>query len=168
MSQSQDTNFIRQFSGIIVGLLLLTVVLIFVARSLQTESGVDANPSQKIIAEQRVKPVSSVHTGDESAEELAQVQAAASPTPAPQAVAEEDAGIDGETIYNGLCRTCHQAGVAGAPLTGTDQMAQRLSEKGLDTLVANAINGLNIMPPRGGNPGLSDDQIRAAVEFMLP
>ena len=168
MSQSQDTAFVRQFSGIIIGLLLLTVVLIFVARSLQTESDVDANPSQKIIAEQRVKPVSSVHTGDESAADLAESQAATSPTPAPEAVAEEDAGIGGEAIYKGLCETCHQAGVAGAPITGSDQMAERLSEKGLETLVTNAINGLSVMPPRGGNPGLTDEQIRAAVEFMLP
>jgi cytochrome c5 len=34
--------------------------------------------------------------------------------------------------------------------------------------VSNAINGLNAMPPRGGNPTLTDEQIRAAVEFMLP
>jgi cytochrome c5 len=47
-------------------------------------------------------------------------------------------------------------------------MAQRLSEKGIDTLVTNVINGLNVMPPRGGNPGLTDEQIRAAVDFMLP
>ena len=168
MSQSQDTAFIRQFSGILIGLLLLTIVLIFVARSLQTETEVDANPSQKIIAEQRVKPVSAIHTGDESAEELAEAQAATSPAPASEAVAEEGAGIDGEAVYNGLCGTCHQAGVAGAPVSGSDQMAERLSEKGLDTLVSNAINGLNVMPPRGGNPGLTDEQIRAAVEFMLP
>ncbi len=64
--------------------------------------------------------------------------------------------------------SCHEGGVAGAPITGSDQMAQRLSEKGIDTLVANAINGINVMPPRGGNPGLTDEQIRAAVEFMLP
>ncbi len=168
MSQSQDTAFVRQFSGIIVGLLLLTIVLIFVARSLQTETDVDANPSQKIIAEQRVKPVSDVHTGDKSVEELAEAQAATSPAPAPEAVAEEDPGIGGEAIYNGLCETCHQAGIAGAPISGSEQMAERLSEKGLDALVTNAINGLNVMPPRGGNPGLTDKQIRAAVEFMLP
>jgi cytochrome c5 len=63
---------------------------------------------------------------------------------------------------------CHAAGVAGAPIPGSDQMAQRLSEKGIDTLVTNVINGLNVMPPRGGNPALTDEQILAAIEFMLP
>ena len=63
--------------------------------------------------------------------------------------------------------SCHDAGVAGAPIRGSEQMAERVSEKGLDTVVANAINGINVMPPKGGNPALSDEQIRAAVEFML-
>jgi cytochrome c5 len=164
MSQSEDHNFIRQFSGIIIGLVLLTIILIFVARSLQFESDVDANPSQKALAEERISPVSGVRTGDEGVAALAEAQAAAAPAPAQSAAAE----VNGEEVYNGLCMTCHAAGVADAPITGSDQMAQRLSEKGIDTLVTNAINGLNVMPPRGGNPGLTDEQIRAAVDFMLP
>ena len=59
------------------------------------------------------------------------------------------------------------AGVSGAPIPGTDQMAARLTEKGLDMLVTNAINGINAMPARGGNPALTDEQIQAAVEYML-
>ena len=163
MSQSEDRNFIRRFSGIIIGLVLLTITLIFVARSLEFESDVDANPSQKALAEERISPVSGVRTGDEGVAALAEAQAA-TPAPAQSAAAE----VDGEQVYNGLCMTCHTAGVAGAPITGSDQMAQRLSEKGIDTLVTNAINGLNVMPPRGGNPSLTDEQIRAAVDFMLP
>ncbi len=162
MSQSQDHTFIRQFSGIIIGLVLLTIVLIFVARSLKFETGEDENPSQQILAEQRISPVSGVRIGDEGAAVLAEAQAAAAPA---QSVVVE---VDGEEVYNGLCMTCHAAGVADAPITGSDQMAQRLSEKGMDTLVTNAINGLNVMPPRGGNPALTDEQIRAAIEFMLP
>ncbi len=162
MSQSEDRNFIRQFSGIIIGLVLLTITLIFVARSLQFEPEVDVNPSQKVLSEQRISPVSGVRTGDEGAAALAEAQAAAAPA---QGVVVE---MDGEEVYNGLCMTCHAAGVADAPIMGSDQMAQRLSEKGFDTLVTNAINGLNVMPPRGGNPALTDEQIRAAVEFMLP
>jgi len=164
MSQSEDRAFIRKFSGIIIGLLLLTVILIFVARGWQSETPESDNPSQKALAEQRISPVGNVRTGEEGVAALAAAQAAAAPAPAQSA----DAEVNGEEVYNGLCMTCHSAGVAGAPITGSDQMAQRLSEKGMDTLVANAINGINVMPPRGGNPGLSDEQIRAAVEFMLP
>ena len=45
-------------------------------------------------------------------------------------------------------------------------MAQRLAEKSLDGLVSSAVNGLNVMPPKGGRPDLSEDDIRAAVTFM--
>jgi cytochrome c5 len=47
-------------------------------------------------------------------------------------------------------------------------MAERVAAKGLEGVVQSAINGLNAMPPKGGNPSLSDEQIQAAVEFMLP
>ena len=72
------------------------------------------------------------------------------------------------TVYGGLCMPCHDAGVAGAPIKGSEQMGERLATKGLDMLVQNAINGINAMPARGGNPSLTDEQIRVAVEFMLP
>ena len=45
--------------------------------------------------------------------------------------------------------------------------AQRLADKGEEGLFSSVINGLNVMPPRGGRPDLSDEQIKAAVEFML-
>ena len=59
------------------------------------------------------------------------------------------------------------AGVAGAPVPGSEQMAQREAERGIEGLLQNSINGLNAMPPKGGNMSLSDEQMRAAVEFML-
>ena len=46
-------------------------------------------------------------------------------------------------------------------------MKEREAAKGLDGLVASAISGINTMPARGGNPSLTDEQIQAAVEFML-
>jgi len=162
MSQTADHKLIRRFSVIVIGLVLLTVVLIFLARSLQLEPDVDANPSKRASAEQRIKPVGGVRVGAQGAAALAEAQAATAS--AQSAVAE----MDGEQVYNGLCMTCHDAGVADAPIPGSDQMAQRLIEKGIETLVTNAINGINVMPPRGGDPGLTDEQIRAAVEFMLP
>jgi cytochrome c5 len=163
MDRQEDSAFLRQFGGVIAGLLLLTVALIFLARHLQPETDVDANPSQAILAEQRILPVGAVRAGEEGAAALAEVQAAAVAA-APVA----DVVVDGGAVYAGLCKTCHEAGVAGAPVTKSDQFGARLAEKGLDTLVQDAINGLNAMPPRGGYPALTDEQIRAAVEFMLP
>ena len=161
MDQSDTHKFIKVFSGIILALVVLTVGLIFLARSLQTESESDDNPSQRVLAEERIKPVGRVRIGTEGAAELAEAQAAAAP-------ADSSAEVNGEQVYNGLCMACHDAGVAEAPIPGSEQMAQRLSEKGIETLVSNVINGINVMPPKGGNPALTDEQIRAAVDFMLP
>ena len=163
MNQSDDRTFLRKFGGIIIGLMLITVIIIILARSLQNEPAANLNPSQQALAEQRISPVSAVRVGEEGAVALAEAQ----PITAPPATAGAAEAIDGAQVYNGLCMSCHDAGVAGAPVTGSEQMTQRASEKGIDTLVANAINGINVMPPKGGNPGLSDEEIRAAVEFML-
>jgi cytochrome c5 len=164
MDHQDDRAFLRQFSGVIAGLFALTVALIFLARWMQPDPDADANPSQRILAEQRILPVGAVRYGEEGAAALADAQAAAMAA----LPAAEDVVVDGEAVYAGLCKTCHEAGVAGAPIAESEQMTARLDEKGLDTLVSNAINGLNAMPPRGGNPTLTDEQIRAAVEFMLP
>jgi cytochrome c5 len=164
MGAKDDRAFLRQFSAVIAGFMLLTVALIFLARYMQPEPDPDANPSQAILVEQRLLPVGAVRSGEEGAAALAEAQAAAVAAP----VVTTELVVDGEAVYGGLCKTCHDAGVAGAPLSGSDQMAARLEEKGLEMLVSNAINGLNAMPPRGGNPNLTDEQIQAAVEFMLP
>ena len=143
MNQTADHALIRRFGGIVIGLVLLTVVLIFLARSLQLEPDVDANPSKRASAEQRIKPVGSVRAGAQGAAALVEANEV---TASAQSAAAE---MDGEQIYNQMCATCHDAGVADAPIKGSDQMAQLLIEKGIDTLVTNAINGINVMPPRG-------------------
>ena len=163
MDHKEDRAFVRQFSGVIVAFMVLTVVLIFVARGMQPEQDGNANPSQGALVEKRIAPVGAVRSGDEGAAALAQAQAAA----AAAAIPAEPVEVNGESVYNGLCMACHGAGVSGAPIPGSELMAARESEKGLEMLVQNAINGLNAMPARGGNPALTDEQIQAAVEFML-
>jgi cytochrome c5 len=74
---------------------------------------------------------------------------------------------DGESIYNGACVACHAAGVAGAPkLEDQAAWAPRIA-LGEDALVMSVVNGKGAMPPKGGNPSLSEDQIRAAVKYIL-
>jgi cytochrome c5 len=163
MDRKADSASMRQFAGIIAGFVVLTIALIFVARNWQSPPDADANPSQRILAEQRISPMGAVRYGDAGSAALAEAQSAAVET-AP----ESEAVVDGSAVYGGLCKTCHDTGVADAPISGSEQMAERLAANGLEGVVQNAINGLNAMPPRGGNPTLTDAQIQAAVEFMLP
>ena len=73
----------------------------------------------------------------------------------------------GEAIYTKNCSVCHKLGVAGAPKTGDKTAwAPRIAE-GKDKLVAHAISGMGAMPARGGNSKLTDENVRAAVEYMI-
>ena len=77
----------------------------------------------------------------------------------------------GEKTYKSACAVCHDAGAAGAPVTGDNSAwADRLTQ-GIEILVDHAINGyqgeLGFMPAKGGNPGLEDEQVSHAVQYMI-
>ncbi len=71
-----------------------------------------------------------------------------------------------EQLYQGACMACHAAGVANAPKFGDAAAWNERMSKGLDGLVSSAISGIGAMPARGGS-SLDDDQVRAAVEYIL-
>jgi len=160
MGEHDDRIFMKRFSGIIVGLIIVTVLIIVIAVGTDnTEPG--ANPSRAALAEERVAPVGAVRT--ELPESAMPVAVAANE---PAAAGAETQEIDGSAIYATVCQACHMTGAAGAPIPGSDAWNERAA-KGLDGLAANAISGIGAMPPKGGRMDLSDDEIRAAVGFML-
>lgn len=73
----------------------------------------------------------------------------------------------GEDIYNASCNACHGTGAMGAPKFGDAAAWADRSSKGIDTLIANAINGINAMPPRGACASCSDDEIAETVKYMV-
>lgn len=91
----------------------------------------------------------------------------AAPAPAAQPAVAAKKLSPGETVYNGHCVVCHAAGVAGAPKAHTADWAPRKS-KGVDGLLKSAIAGINAMPAKGTCAECSDQDLRAAIEFMLP
>lgn len=97
--------------------------------------------------------------------------AAAPAAPAAQAAAPAAAApaaaVDGEKVYKGICFSCHDVGVAGSPKLGDKAAWAPRIATGNDTLYGTAINGKNAMPAKGGNPALSDAEIKAAVDFMV-
>jgi len=78
---------------------------------------------------------------------------------------------NGALIYEQNCMACHGEGVAGAPRVADVEAWKDRQSKGIDAMVTIVIEGVQgysgAMPPRGGNPNLSDEQIRAAVQYML-
>jgi len=74
----------------------------------------------------------------------------------------------GEAVYNAACSACHATGVAGAPKVGDKSgWAARLA-KGKPILYDHALKGFNnVMPAKGGNPALSDADVKAAVDYLV-
>ncbi|WP_084207728.1 MULTISPECIES: c-type cytochrome [Cobetia] len=90
----------------------------------------------------------------------------------PSAAAETDSAsaasaIDGEKVYGGICMACHTTGAAGAPRLGEASDWEARLAKGDETLYTHAIEGFNAMPAKGGNPALSDEEVKAAVDYLL-
>lgn len=88
---------------------------------------------------------------------------------APTAVAEAPKSVDGKTIYNRSCASCHNTGAAGAPKVGdTNAWASRIA-KGTDALIQSAIKGVpgTAMMPKGTCAACSDDELKATVEYMV-
>jgi cytochrome c len=79
--------------------------------------------------------------------------------------------MHGKAIYNKSCAVCHDHGVAGAPKTGDNEIWADRIVTGMEALVARAINGYmgedGVMPAKGGNMSLSDEDVTAAVHYMV-
>jgi cytochrome c5 len=169
MSKS-DQSVLRQFSIMIGGLAVLTVVLIFTALAIYDHEPKETNPDQATATADRLAPAGAVYAGNTG---RAAMQAAADA--AAKAAASQVAyggTTDGKAIFDHLCTSCHTAGVAGAPKVGNKAMwAPRIAE-GIDVLVKHATEGYhgpdgNFMPPKGGNPALTDAQVKAAVTWIV-
>jgi cytochrome c5 len=78
----------------------------------------------------------------------------------------------GREIWLGTCENCHGYGVADAPIPmRPDEWQQRVTKQ-RSLLYTHAIEGYigpdySMMPARGGNDSLNDDQVKAAVDYML-
>jgi len=114
---------------------------------------ISADMSDEAIAE-RIKPVGDVYLDGELPDVAPVAEVAAGPR-------------DGATVYNTKCMACHATGAAGAPVKGdAGQWASRIAQ-GNETLYTHAIQGFNAMPAKGTCMDCSDDEIKAAVDFMI-
>ncbi|HYU67943.1 MAG TPA: c-type cytochrome [Burkholderiales bacterium] len=110
---------------------------------------------------ERIKPVDQVNVASAETQREPAKNLAAAPPPS----------RDGQQVYRATCVACHDAGIAGAPKLGDKSQWAKHIAKGFDALYASALNGVQgaagAMPPKGGNPALSDAEVRAAVDYMV-
>jgi len=106
---------------------------------------------------ERLKPVGSVCVeGEDCGSQMADAGDAASGEPR-----------DGATVYSSGCAACHDSGAAGAPKTGDAGAWASRIDKGMDTLVKHAYEGFNAMPAKGMCSDCSEEEIAAAVEYIV-
>lgn len=90
--------------------------------------------------------------------------------PVGQVVVAEGSDVKGQRtgkqIVETVCAACHATGLLNAPKVGDKAIWGPLIKEGHAHLTENAIKGLRQMPPRGGNPELTDAEIARAVAFM--
>lgn len=115
--------------------------------------------------------VKAAQSGGKPAAAAAPAPAAAAAPAATAAPAVADAGAKGKEVYDVTCFACHATGAAGAPkFADKEAWASRIAQ-GADTLHNHALNGFSgqvgLMPPKGGRPDMSDDDIKAAVDYMV-
>jgi len=125
-------------------------ILVTLLTALSIASVQATEPTQNEV-EQRIKPVGQVYL---AGAEPAQAAVPSGPK-------------SGADVYGQACIACHGAGVLGAPKKGdAGSWAPRVAQ-GMDVLLKHAINGFNSMPPKGTCMACSDDEIKAAIDFML-
>ena len=149
-----DDKFMRYFAGMVIGMIALTALIMVLA----SQNAKEVNDALRAEAQQskvdsivaQIAPVGKLTIGV-----VASTVA--------EANAEE---LSGDKVYQGACASCHASGVAGAPIVGDQGVWTSRIAKGIEALYNSAINGIGIMPARGGQ-NISDDQVKAAVDYMI-
>lgn len=167
--RNYDLEFLKHFSMVIGFLVLVTLGLILGAYILHQRIPPEVSPTAKRLTEERIAPVGAVYAGTTGAAAQAAAKAAALAKAASQVA--YGGTTDGSVIYQNLCGACHTNGVGLAPVLTRAAWSARIAQ-GKETLYKHAIEGYTgpdggIMPPKGGNPALTEEQIHATVDWML-
>lgn len=167
--RNYDLEFLKKFSMVIGFLAAVTLGLILFALHLNGSVPPEVSAQAARRTEDRIATIGDVYAGATGAAS----QAAAASAAAAAAVSQVAYGgtTDGSVIFGNLCTGCHTAGVGMAPKMEQAAWTARIAQ-GTETLHQHAINGYNgpdggVMPAKGGNPALTDDQVKATVDWMV-
>lgn len=163
-----DAVFLKHFAQIIAGLMGVTVILMILAYHIYAGVEPYANPRRDAEVAARIAPEGGVYAGATGKAAMAAAAEAAAKAAAAQVAYEGT--TDGSVIFGKLCTACHGTGAGGAPKLEKSLWSDRIKQ-GVDTLVKHATEGYTgkagLMPARGGNPSLTDEQVKATVKWML-
>lgn len=152
MQKQQSDKFTFSLLTVLVTLSLVVILVVLVTSVINFFSnntdigGKPFNTSE--LVEERLKPYGRVNTGN--------LVSAVVKAKAPQ------------DVYAALCASCHDTGLNDAPHTGDEAAwATRFEERGIDGLYQSSLKGRNLMPAKGGDPRLTDEEVTSTVRFIL-
>lgn len=167
--RNYDLDFLKRFSMVLAFLTMVTLGLILFAHYLNGELKHEVDPAAEQRVLNRISPVGEVYAGATGAAAQAGAMKAAAAAAASQVA--YGGTMDGSVIFGNLCTGCHTSGAGGAPKLDAAGIGARMAEQGMDMLVSKAISGfkgnVGVMPAKGGNPALTDDQVKATVMWMV-
>lgn len=155
--------------SLVIGVLVVAAIGIYILAAEMSErtqhTYTRETAEYRAAVAERIRPVGDVYLpGEEAAAAAPTVETA--PTPEPVATT-----MSGAQVYNAACVLCHGNGVGGAPIVGDAGVWSGRIAQGIDVLKQHAIQGFQgnagYMPPKGGRMDLSDDDVGAAVDFMV-
>jgi len=162
MSQEQDKAFFMNFTIVLITLVgLMAVFMVLGVMFGGIEKSIEDVAAETMA---NTAPVAKVQMqGDEP-------EAPAMEENTEMATSEGDDA--GKATYDSICVACHGSGIPGIPQLGDAAVWAPRIEQGNDTLYEHAIVGYTgasgmPMPAKGGNPDLSDDAVKAAVDYMV-
>ncbi len=172
-----DRHFVNVFSAVLGVLIAILLLLIGVSRFVDRgpKGARDTtDPLMQAEAHERIEPFGQVAVAGQDNSGLAIVTPPTAPAAPPAGgtpVTEPGKPADGKSVYESACITCHGSGLAGAPRFGDKGAWGPRAAAGTATLHKHAIEGfqgsVGLMPAKGGRMDLSDDAVKAAVDYML-
>lgn len=164
---NRDQKFFDMYSLVlgVLGAVALLFIVLAIKLSDMTQGVYTRDTAEyQAAVDERIRPLGDVYLPGEERDSAAPTVAAAT-EPAPVATL-----MTGPQVYNVACNVCHGSGVGGAPVVGDAEVWVARIAQGMDTLNDHAINGFTgsagVMLAKGGRMDLSDDEVKAAVQYM--
>ena len=160
-THDEHSSFIKTPQQLIVVIALAFLVpiigIVLLVQLVVSQPSADPNAMTPESIAERLKPVGRIELG-------AVMQAAG---PAAAKARAKSGPADGKTVYDKTCVACHAVSVAGSPKLGDKTAWAPRIKTGIAALVQSVTKGKGAMPPKAGNPALTEAELKAAVEFMV-